>query len=120
MSLRFGNVNLFVADVEAALRFYARLLGLEHDAERSHPPGFALLRSGEMTITLQGPDTPGWVSGRAESMELGFSVDDVAATRERLEAAGVRVSPLQEMGWGSGFDATDPDGFRLTFFRMRG
>jgi len=119
MGARLSNINLYVRDVEASLRFYVDLLGLKHDSERSHPPGFALLESGDFTMTLQGPDAPGSVLGDSGSVELGFDADDLSEIRERLTAAGSDVSPIQTMGWGSSFDAKDPNGFRLTLFHKR-
>ena len=119
MDIRLGNINLFVRDVEASLRFYAEALDLTHDVERSHPPGFALLRAGSATITLQSAGAPGALLGQAGSVELGFEAEDLPSTRDRLTAAGAEVSPLQVMGWGSAFDARDPDGFRLTIYRKR-
>jgi len=119
MLARLGNINLFVRDIEASLRFYTDMLGLQHDAERSHPPGFALLRSGDLTITLQDSEAPGSVLGQSDSVELGFEADDLPVLRERIAAAGSDVTPLQMMGWGSGFDARDPNGFRLTIFSKR-
>ncbi len=119
MGAHVSNINLYVRDVEASVRFYVDVLDLRHDAERSHPPGFALLRSGDLTITLQGPDAPGSVFGQSGSFELGFETDDIPKLRDRLAAAGSEVTPIQTMGWGSGFDAKDPDGFRLAIFRKR-
>lgn len=120
MSTTLGNVNLFVRDIERARRFYVEALGLIEDHERSAPPSFVLLNAGGCTLTLQDAATPGSDFGPAASVELGFAVDDVAAARERLQAWGGAVSELQHMGWGDGFDASDPDGHRLTLFRMRG
>ncbi len=57
--------------------------------------------------------------GADDSIELGFAVDDLAMVRSRLQAGGSAISEIQAMGWVSGFDATDPDGHRLTFYRMR-
>lgn len=120
MPITLGNVNLFVRDIERARRFYVEGLGLEQDRERSAPPSFMLLRAGACTLTLQDAATPGAAFGATESVEIGFAVDDVAAMRSQLEAIGGSVGELQQMGWGDGFDATDPDGHRITVFRMRG
>lgn len=117
MSIRLENVNLFVRDIAQARRFYVEALGLEEDQERSAPPGFVLLRAGSCTLTLQDGSAPGADFSPAASVELGFAVDDVEAARERLLAWGGQVSPVQRMGWGSGFDAADLEGHRLTIYR---
>ncbi len=118
MNVRLGNINLFVRDVQKARDFYVQGLGLVEDAERSHSPGFVLLRAGECTITLQDATAPGASFTPTESVELGFEVDDTTLVREKLEKAGAKVSAPQQMGWGSGFDAFDLDGHRLTVYRM--
>ncbi|MBK9940925.1 MAG: VOC family protein [Kouleothrix sp.] len=118
MATVLGNVNLFVRDVERARRFYAEALGLDEDADRSAPPGFVLLQAGGCTLTLQDATAPGAVFGADAGIELGFAVDDVAAARERLAQWGGVAGEVQQMGWGGGFDAADPDGHRLTIYRM--
>ncbi|HRC77565.1 MAG TPA: VOC family protein [Kouleothrix sp.] len=120
MATTLGNVNLFVRDIEQAKRFYVEGVGLVEDVERSHPPSFALLRAGACTLTLQDASAPGAQFEPSRSVELGFAVDDIEATRERLAARGATVSDVEQMGWGGGFDALDPDGHRLTIYRMRG
>ncbi len=119
MSIRLSNLNLFVADVAATARFYASVFELEWDQERSQPPGFAILKAGDLTLTLQSAETPGAVVGQSNSVEIGFETDDLDDLRARLAIEGVPVSPTQSMGWGSGFDARDPNGIRLTVFQKR-
>lgn len=115
MSIRLSHINLFVADVDRSARFYATVFELSWD-EKSVSPGFAYLDGGGFALTLQSADTPGAVIGQADSAELGFETDDLAAIGDRLTAAGAEVGPVQIMGWGSGFDARDLDGFRLSIF----
>lgn len=68
-------------------------------------------------MTLQDGSAPGAVFGKSDSVELGFAVEDTQVVRELLQGQGIEVSEVQYMGWGSGFDAIDPDGHRLTFYR---
>jgi catechol 2,3-dioxygenase-like lactoylglutathione lyase family enzyme len=119
MATTLGNVNLFVRDLEQAKRFYTEGIGLVEDTERSHPPSFVLLQAGESTLTLQDASSPGAAFEPVASIELGFRVDNVDEVRTRLQAWNTVVSDVQHMGWGSGFDAVDPDGHRLTVYRMR-
>lgn len=119
MATRLGNINLFVRDVERAARFYVQALGLALNAERSAPPGFALLEAGGCTLTLQDGSAPGAAFDQREGVELGFVVDDVEAARRRIQECGGSVGEVEQMGWGGGFDASDPDGHRLAIYRMR-
>jgi lactoylglutathione lyase len=119
MQIVLGNVNLYVRDIERARHFYTNILGLLENQQRSFPPTFILLDSGSCTITLQDSSAPGAVFGKSDSVELGFAVDDIEAVRERLKTQGIAVSDIQQMGWGGGFDAVDPDGHRLTIYQMR-
>ena len=119
MPTALGNINLYVQDMERAKQFYTNILGLVEDTQRSFPPTFILFNAGGCTLTLQDSSAPGAAFGKADSVELGFAVDDVEAVRSRLQAAGMTVSEIQQMGWGGGFDTVDPDGHRLTIYRMR-
>lgn len=119
MTSSLSNVNLFVQDLERAQRFYTQVLGLRVDLERSSPPSFALLQAGGCTLTLQDASTPGAVLAPAESVELGFKVEDVDLVRERLSQWDVEVGQVQQMGWGTALEARDLDGHRLNVFRMR-
>ncbi|MBA3868074.1 MAG: VOC family protein [Anaerolineae bacterium] len=118
MSTRLGNINLFVHDVQKARDFYIQALGLVENVERSHPPSFALLQAGDCTVTLQDANVPSASFAKTESIELGFEVDDIAATQQRLKDAGATISEQQQMVWGGGFDAFDLDGHRLTIYKM--
>ncbi len=118
MTTQLGNINLFVRDVERAAHFYVDVLGLIVDEQRSEPPGFVLLKAGTATVTLQDSTAPEAAFGRTENIELGFLTDDVGAIRERFVARNLPVEDIQQMGWGSGFNASDLDGHRLTVYRM--
>ena len=119
MSIRLGNINLFVQDVERAVQFYVEVLGLTLDEERSVLPGFALLEAGACTVTLQDSTAPEAAFGNTESIELGFVVEDVEALRQRFVHHDIAIDAIQHMGWGSGFNAADLDGHRLTIYQMR-
>lgn len=119
MATRLGNVNVFVRDIEQAKQFYVEGMGLIEDKERSHPPTFVLLQAGDCMLTLQDASAPTAALEASRGIELGFEVADIEAVRTRLAAWGVPVSEVQHMGWGAGFDAVDPEGHRLTIYRMR-
>ena len=119
MATTLGNINLFVRDIEEAKRFYIEGIGLVEDEERSHPPSFVILQAGACTLTLQDASAPNAALEPSRGIELGFAVEDVEGMRARLANWGSTVSEVQHMGWGTGFDAVDPEGHRLTIYRMR-
>jgi catechol 2,3-dioxygenase-like lactoylglutathione lyase family enzyme len=91
------QVRYIVHDVDAALDFYCRHLGFR---EVMHPaPAFAMLSRGDLRLVLSAPNPAG---GGGQPMADGtqqqpggwnrfaIEVDDLAATVERLRAAGAR------------------------------
>lgn len=90
------QVRYIVRDVDAAIAFYTTQLGFHLDM---HPaPPFAMLSRGELRLVLSAPNPQG---GGGQSMPDGrqpepggwnrfaIEVDDLAATVDRLRAAGV-------------------------------
>jgi catechol 2,3-dioxygenase-like lactoylglutathione lyase family enzyme len=98
--LGINHVALEVGDLDAALEFYRRLFEFEL---RGRVPGMAFLEMGDQFIAL--------AEGRSQSPDdgrhFGLVVDDKAATRAALEAAGVEILP------GRGLDFRDPWGNRV-------
>jgi catechol 2,3-dioxygenase-like lactoylglutathione lyase family enzyme len=91
------SVRYIVDDVDAAIAFYTERLGFR---EVMHPaPTFAMLSRGELRLLLSQPSGAG---GGGQAMPDGtrpepggwnrfsLEVDDLAATVEKLRAAGVR------------------------------
>jgi predicted enzyme related to lactoylglutathione lyase len=108
-----GYVNVFVTDLERALDFYERRLGLkpEHvDAEH----GYASFDAGPVRLGLAA------VSGEHVALAgrhtgVGLVVDDLEAEHARLVGLGVEFeAPPTRQPWG-GFMALvkDPSGNRL-------
>jgi predicted enzyme related to lactoylglutathione lyase len=105
-------VNVFVSDLERAIDFYEKKLGLElRHAAREH--GYAAFTAGPVGLGLaqveQGAPEAGLV-GRHTGVGLG--VPDLASAYEQLRGRGVRFTqPPEKQPWG-GFMAmlADPDG----------
>ena len=80
-------VTVFVKDYPAAKSFYGKTLGLEQSSEYGKTPG------GEFetgNLTLQVMDSPAIGREFAPSGHpIALHVDDVAASRQSLEAVGV-------------------------------
>jgi predicted enzyme related to lactoylglutathione lyase len=96
-----------VRDFEAGRRFYRDLLGFEETAV-DFDERWAMLRAGEMEIGLAEGEP------QDEGAVAHVDVDDVKAERERLEAAGVEVGIVLELGGEMRLlDVYDPDGNRV-------
>ena len=110
---------LYVADLEAAERFYGEVLGLELDS--CQPGLFVFFRCGEGMLLLFDPDAARSSRGVPAHGAHGpghacFAVaeDDLPGWRERLRSAGVEIE--QEMSWprgGHSFYFRDPAGNSL-------
>lgn len=111
--MRLELVPIPVSDVDRGLAFYVDLLGfhLDHDIQPGNgmricqltPPGSAC--SILLSANLMGMDVaPGSLRG------LHLVVDDVAKSREILQARGVEVGDVDDMGGILYVHFADPDG----------
>ncbi|MBF6593725.1 MAG: VOC family protein [Thermaceae bacterium] len=117
MKAKLNNINLIVRDVEQSKGFYTEVLGLS-DTPRSHPPDFAVLEAGGVTLSLQQASRMG-ENPEPGNVELSFEVENVAATLQKLrEVKAQGVSEPKTEPFGSMFDARDPDGYRLNFYAL--
>ena len=89
-------VRYLVDDVDAALAFYADVLGFER-LERWGPP-FAMVRHGDLTLWLSGPGSSAarpLADGRCPAPggwnRLVLETADLDALLAKLERAGVRL-----------------------------
>jgi len=95
-----NHIALEVGDVEEALEWYGRIFDLEL---RGKEPGMAFVDMGDQFIAFSRGRTQPPDSHR----HFGLVVDDKAATRAALEAAGIEILP------GRGLDFRDPWGNRV-------
>ena len=119
MSLR---LELFVADMDRAARFYRDVLGF---ALLRREPDYASLGRGNVVLGLgpvaKLPETDGYFTrsrlaqGRGLGVEIVLEVDDVGAAYDRVSESGHPVlEPLRERPWGlTDFRIADPDGYYL-------
>jgi lactoylglutathione lyase len=110
-------VVLIVSDLDRALHFYTRTLGLElqHRAEK-----YAQLKAGTTRLSLYARDAMAETLGMrldvpspsAPAFELGFKVEDCDAAFAELIAAGaIAVTQPTTRPWGQRTAyARDPDG----------
>lgn len=121
-----ATIRYMVSDVDAALGFYTEALGFEL-VERWGPP-FAIIQRDDLEIWLSGPGTSASLpmpdgtqphSGGWNRVVL--EVEDIAATIERLRAAGARFrNELIEGPGGSQILIEDPSGNPIELFEPRG
>ena len=121
---RFLHTMIRVRDLDASLRFYTNLLGMELLRKRDYPSGqftLAFVGYGDESSNTVIELTHNW--GQAEPYNLGsafghlaLGVPDVYETCERLAAAGVKIPrPAGPMTYGGSVIAfiEDPDGYRI-------
>ena len=117
MNIKFATLNLEVRDVWRSVAFYTRVLGMEMDGGRSHPPTFAYLKSSGCDLTLttlheaEAPEP-------SKTVEFGFETDDLAGLKERLAPVGITDVSTQTMGWGNAIELRDPDGNRVIAYEF--
>ena len=80
-------VTVFVKDYPAALKFYGETLGLEHSVDYEKIPA-GEFETGSLTLQVMDAASVGR-SFEPSTHPIALHVDDVAATRKKLEAAGV-------------------------------
>ena len=79
-----GQIHVSVSDVDRSVAFYRDVLGVTFLFRVPGQP-MAFLQSGDVRIYLGVPESP----EHASRVVLYFRVDDIAAERARLVAAGV-------------------------------
>lgn len=94
--MKYLHAMIRVTDIDASLRFYQELLGLELVRKKDYPQGefslyYLATEKGEPEIEL----THNWGSGDYTAGNafghLAFSVENIYALCEKLEEAGVTI-----------------------------
>jgi predicted enzyme related to lactoylglutathione lyase len=80
-------VTVFVKDYPAAVEFYGDTLGLEHSVDYGKIPA-GEFETGNLTLQVMDAASIGR-EFEPSTHPIAFHVDDVEATRGKLEAAGV-------------------------------
>ena len=108
--MRLDQAMLFAADLERMAAFYEQVLGFTPVAQ-TRSAEWVEFETGGARLALHAiPADAGVVASPApretQSCKLLLAVDDLAAERGRLTAAGVTII---ERPWG-GWDIADPEG----------
>jgi lactoylglutathione lyase len=115
MTLRF---EIFPADLDATVDFYTRVLRFAVTKDQRHEPSAYLsLQRGAVQVGAVRKSVQDARPARLPptGVELVLEVDDVAAERDRVVAAGWPLEQdLADQPWGlTDFRIIDPDGYYL-------
>ena len=131
----FSHVGVSTHDMDATIRFYEQVLGLERVAEeltRVKQGGtlrqvFFSVADGQYIVFMEPKDVPGipsdydtgingalGVPGGMYHVALGAaSLDDLEAWRLRLEQSGIEVSGIIDLGHAKSIFFNDPNDIQL-------
>ena len=117
--MKFCHITLSVKDIEASLRFYKDITGLEVKRRFAAGPDteIAFLGSGDTEIELISGGAAHDGAEQGQGVSLGFVAgsleDTIALLREKgYETDGTILSPNPHVSF---FFARDPDGYSVQF-----
>ena len=113
---RVDYIRVPVTDMERANHFYGEVLGLKRNP---NSPGedWVEYEAGNVTLAVTTPHTHDFEFTPLPPGTLALRVDDVAAAKAQLEAAGVPVNDMWDSGVCNGAGFSDPDGNRILLHR---
>ena len=108
--------ELWVRDIEEAIRFYAEALGFQLEArmpeDESKPVEWAMVANDNASFMFQNRDEPKQTDGVA----FYLFVDDIDRTIEQLRAAGAALEgPVDQFYGYREATVSDPSGYKLVF-----
>ena len=113
---RVDYVRVPVTDMDAANHFYGDVLGLKRNP--NSPDGdWVEYEAGNVTLAVMTPHTHDYEFVALPPATLALRVPDVAAAKEKLEAAGLEVGEMWDSGRCRGVGITDPAGNRILLHR---
>jgi len=123
MQIKKLTPNLFVRSVEASLKLYREVLGLETGmtVPEQAPYVFASVTNGAVEIFFNdqkvvAAEYPKLAASIGASLTLYLEVDSLQAVLDRVEKAGAKISmPVTEQFYGmKEFAFEDQDGYTIT------
>jgi len=123
MQIKKLTPNLIVRNVEASLKFYREILGLETamTVPDASPYVFAGVSNGTVEIFFNDQKTvaaeyPQLAATISASLTLYMEVDSLQAVLDGVQKAGAKISmPVTEQFYGmKEFAFADPDGYTIT------
>jgi len=113
---RVDYVRVPVTDIDAANHFYGELLGLKRNPN-SPADDWVEYEAGNVTLAVMTPHTHEYEFAALPPATIALRVADVAAAKEKLEAAGLEVGEMWDSGKCRGAGVTDPAGNRVLLHR---
>lgn len=115
MTIRRGEINLYVSDIPRAVDFYVKALGMKRVADPvfgEPDASWDKVGSGELTLTLFKAQSAERAvePGARPGMTADLIVDDLDAALRRLAEAGAKVGPVRAWKMGRVMNVMDPDG----------
>jgi len=113
--------QLFVADLDAACRFYVEVLGFDLAFSHGDPPFYAQVVRGGARLNLRGVEGPVFDAGFRErepdALAATLTLDDAEPLFRAFQAAGAPFhQTLRTEPWGARtFIVRDPDGNLILF-----
>jgi len=129
MQIKKLTPNLVVRNVEASLKFYSEILGLEKaiSVPDESPYVFAAVSNGVVEIFFNDQKTvaaeyPKLASAIGGSLTFYMEVDNLQAVLERVQKAGAKISmPVTDQFYGmKEFAFEDVDGYTITIAQKVG
>ena len=129
MQIRKLTPNLVVRSVEASLKFYSEILGLEKaiSVPDESPYIFASVSNGAVEIFFNDQKTvaaeyPKLAASIGGSLTLYLEVDSLQAVLDRVQKAGAKLSmPVTDQFYGmKEFAFEDVDGYTITIAQKIG
>jgi len=129
MQIKKLTPNLIVRNVEASLKFYREVLGLEKaiSVPEESPYVFASVANGSVeiffndqkTVAAEYPKLAAMIGG---SLTLYMEVDSLQAVFDRVQKAGAKISmPVTDQFYGmKEFAFEDVDGYVITIAQKMG
>jgi catechol 2,3-dioxygenase-like lactoylglutathione lyase family enzyme len=118
-AFRIAHPQVFVTDMERAIRFYRDSLGFEVGFTYGDPPFYGLMQRGEAVFNLRHVDMLPWdddMRRREDLLALTIQTSGLKELFVAWKEAGVPMhQPLKEQPWGRDFIVRDPDGNLLGF-----
>ena len=113
---RVDYIRVPVNDIDAANHYYGELLGLKRNPN-SPADDWVEYEAGNLTLAVMTPHTHDYAFAALPPSTIALRVRDVAAAKEKLEAAGLEVGEMWDSGLCKGAGVNDPSGNRVLLHR---